>query len=80
MDAAPPSLGNAALAPGAGGGGQEDCLWSGVLGVTPKAARVWGSPGEIGSMVSLGSTETFGLGQPRGTVLGSLSKRDPAAE
>ena len=51
-----------------------------MLGVTPKAARVWGSPGEIGSMVSLGSTETFGLGQPRGTVLGSLSKRDPAAE
>lgn len=52
----------------------------GVWGVTPKAARAWGAAGELGSMVSLGSTETFGLGQPRGTVLGSLSKRDPAAE
>ena len=62
------------------GGGPEDYLWSGMLGVTPKAARAWGAPGEVGSMVSLGSTETFGLGQPRGTVLGSLSKRDPAAE
>lgn len=30
-------------------------------------------------MVSLGSTETSVLGQPKGTVRGSLSKGDPAA-
>ena len=49
------------------------------MGRTPKAAGAWGRSWEIGSMVSLGSTETSVLGQPKGTVRGPLSKGDPAA-
>lgn len=58
--------------------GRQEHL-GGPWGDPLETAGVWGAMREVESMVSLGSTETHRLGEPKRTVLGSLSEEAPAA-